>query len=332
MATQSLPAASERSAAAAALAKRAMTGRQLRMEKAAAGSDPLGVAFDWIQKNPGKAYPLLGAAGGAAMGGLLDLRRKKEERTPWASMTTGALAGGGLGLGAALLGGRSDIAKAIAGRIPKSWYPTPTVSTTSAPWAPALGQAALKNIPEAGVAAGGWSLLQLLKHNPTRFAFSRSLATPEAQTLFDRVPGSKSVLQGLVGGRRAAAARAGSAMSLRSLSNAPAVSWKAVPPTPGPPMGGATGGTSAGSVSGPDINTLLKAQAQQMPGRFARGATWAQRAILPALLGKLLWDARNMHSVESAKKAVAILRLLKFSDEEIIARRGMDLWRLAGEK
>lgn len=87
------------------LAKRAVVGRARRQEKAANdGSDPLGAAFNWIKENPVYSYPMIGAAGGAALGGLLNVGKEKEDRTVLPSMATGALAGGGLGLGTAMLG------------------------------------------------------------------------------------------------------------------------------------------------------------------------------------------------------------------------------------
>jgi hypothetical protein len=103
METRSLALPDTRDAAVAYLAKRAAAGRCLRIEKSAGVGDSLGRIFHWLKDNPAVAYSLLGAGGGAAAGGLLNLGRDKEDRTPLSSMATGALAGGGLGLGAGLL-------------------------------------------------------------------------------------------------------------------------------------------------------------------------------------------------------------------------------------
>lgn len=53
-----------------------------------------------IRSNPMLAGSLLGAGGGAALGGLSSLARDEEDRAPWQSALTGGAAGGLLGLGA----------------------------------------------------------------------------------------------------------------------------------------------------------------------------------------------------------------------------------------
>ena len=103
METQSLLQIDSYEDAAALLAKRAVAGQQMRMEKMAQGSDPVGAALEWIKQKPMVSYPLIGAMGGAALGGLMNFGKRKEDRTWLPSMATGAIAGGGLGLGAGLL-------------------------------------------------------------------------------------------------------------------------------------------------------------------------------------------------------------------------------------
>lgn len=125
MATRSLI-ASTREEAVTMLAKRAAVGRYARAEKA---SDPIAYVFDyiktagamdWIKNHPNIAYPAIGAAGGAALGGLTDMAKADEDRTPWSSMATGALAGGGLGFGGALLSGNPTVKKYLSGLSPES--------------------------------------------------------------------------------------------------------------------------------------------------------------------------------------------------------------------
>ena len=57
-------------------------------------------ATDWVKANPEIGGTLLGAGGGALVGGLSSLSRRPEERDTAGSALTGALAGAGLGLGA----------------------------------------------------------------------------------------------------------------------------------------------------------------------------------------------------------------------------------------
>ncbi len=100
--------------AAELLAKRAVLMREVRqLQKRAFGfdmgqiKDQLGSlggqAMDQIKSHPQIAGTLLGAGGGALLGGLSSLGKDPEERQTGNSMLTGALGGAGLGLGASYL-------------------------------------------------------------------------------------------------------------------------------------------------------------------------------------------------------------------------------------
>jgi len=99
--------------AAEFLAKRAMLGRRMRRVKEAAGfGDTLAglgetakgygsQALKWVSdpKHLATRVPLVGAGIGGLLGAVSSLGREKEERQPFRSALTGALAGGALGLG-----------------------------------------------------------------------------------------------------------------------------------------------------------------------------------------------------------------------------------------
>jgi hypothetical protein len=84
--------------AADMLSKRAVTTRQLAgLHKEAISLSSIGQT---ISSNPALQKALLGAGAGAAVGGLTSLAKPKKKRKSIRSMLTGALAGGGLGVGA----------------------------------------------------------------------------------------------------------------------------------------------------------------------------------------------------------------------------------------
>jgi hypothetical protein len=88
--------------AADMLAKRAtVTRRLVKMRKEAIDLSSVG---GFLSDNPALRTALIGTGIGAGIGGLTSMVSPKEDRKPFRSMLTGALAGGGLGLGAHYLG------------------------------------------------------------------------------------------------------------------------------------------------------------------------------------------------------------------------------------
>lgn len=91
---------------AAALSQELAAGRELRrFAKASAVGLPdwaQGLADRWSQLSPTSKGLLAGTAGGALLGGVSSLGREKEERQPFQSALSGAMAGGLLGGGLGL--------------------------------------------------------------------------------------------------------------------------------------------------------------------------------------------------------------------------------------
>ena len=88
--------------AAEMLAKRATVTRKLTtMKKESIDFSSIG---DTISGNPMLQKALIGAGVGAGIGGVSSMFSPKEKRKPFSSILTGALAGGGLGVGAHYLG------------------------------------------------------------------------------------------------------------------------------------------------------------------------------------------------------------------------------------
>lgn len=85
--------------AAARLAMRA-TINALQQEKSALDWNSVG---QWVSQHKPLAYGAIGAAGGGLLGGLSSLHQDPEERQPWRSALSGAIAGGALGLGGGML-------------------------------------------------------------------------------------------------------------------------------------------------------------------------------------------------------------------------------------
>ena len=88
--------------AADMLAKRATVTRKLTtMKKESIDLSSIG---DTLSGNPMLQKALIGAGVGAGIGGVSSMFSPKEKRKPFSSILTGALAGGGLGVGAHYLG------------------------------------------------------------------------------------------------------------------------------------------------------------------------------------------------------------------------------------
>lgn len=92
--------------AADMLSKRAVVTRKLvDMQKASIDLSEIGSSVGgFLSDNPAVTKALIGAGVGAGVGGLTSVAGPKEERNSLRSMLTGALAGGGLGIGAHYLG------------------------------------------------------------------------------------------------------------------------------------------------------------------------------------------------------------------------------------
>ena len=178
------------------LSKRAVVSRKLvEMNKEAIDISGIGSSVgDFLSDNPAVTKALIGAGVGAGFGGLTSAAKPKEKRKTFRSMLTGALAGGGLGLGAHYL---------------SKTLPTPSEASTDFthggrtyeldPKALAANPAAMKELNELMAARPGEGLVSGIqglgsdyidKHPILASILGADIATQTAGTLAGLSPGS----------------------------------------------------------------------------------------------------------------------------------------------
>jgi hypothetical protein len=307
----------------AELTKRAVAGRQARQVKAAFGADEVKALFSRIRANKPLSHGLVGAGVGAVGGGLLNMAKPREKRTPLASMATGALAGGGLGAGVGMLRSQpnidrlQDFAGGVKDRVMDTWRgltdteapaPEPKPSgpdLTNVPtgelmqqleeaenampgtWGQASRWALKENIPEAGAAAALATGVHQLDTFPTFLALDRGLSDANATQKLN--PAAVSEMQQMPWWRQqflAMKGRYGSGKVHTSKAAPAASNYLNVPTTP--PVSRPT--VNAGQVRG-----LLSAGAKQHGALRRAAPPVAQVTILGALAGKLGLDIYQLN-------------------------------------